>query len=107
MVVPALAALEWVGLFRDIAIILMAVIVIGAMLGVFIVVRTIAKKTEPIIDSAKVVADNAKVASTLITERIVRPMTGGPGLMGSVRQIFESVERFFKKDGRNDNDRER
>ena len=96
MIVPALTSLEWVGLARDIAIIFMAIVVLATMLTILFVVRSLYKKTVPIMDSAKVVVDNAKVASTLVTERIVKPMTGGPGLMGSAKAIFESVERLFK-----------
>lgn len=90
-----MSALEWVQLFRDIFIIILALIsiVVGVLLFLLIqeirdLVGTLQRDVKPILDSVNETAGTVKGTTNFVSEQVVRPIAGAVGAAAGARQAF-------------------
>lgn len=94
-----------VALLRDLVLIIFLTFSIIALLVAVVLGFMLYRKVSRILESANRISRNVQEGSSLVTERVLRPLTTGPGLVGSVRQVMDSVERLFHRDGRGEDER--
>lgn len=93
-----MGVLEWVQLFRDIFIIILALvsIIVGVLLFLLIqeirnLVETLQRDVKPILDSMNETAGTVKGTTNFVSEQVVRPIASAVGAAAGARQAFAAM----------------
>jgi Na+/proline symporter len=90
--------------FRDIMIIISAFIVIGAALLFSILTIIIFRKVSPTLDAARVFLTDLKSVSSLVTGKVVKPITKGAIFAAGMRKAMSTLsKRSHRKEKSHDN----
>lgn len=89
--------------FRDVMIIISAFFVVGAAITFTILAIVTFRKTSPTLDAARDFVTDLQSVSSLITNRVVKPITKGAifaaGLRKAITTLSERSHRKEEKDG--------
>ncbi len=90
-----MSALEWVQLFRDIFIIILALasIVVGVLMALLIqeirnLVKALEQDVKPILESVNETANTVKGTTHFVNDQVVRPIANVLGTAAGARQAF-------------------
>lgn len=93
-----MGALEWVQLFRDIFIIILALvtIAIGILMILLIqeirnLIETLQRDIKPILESVNETAGTVKGTTNFVSEQVVRPLASAVGAAAGARQAFAAM----------------
>lgn len=93
-----MGALEWVQLFRDIFIIILALVSIAVGVLIFLLIQeirnlieTLQRDVKPILDSVNETANTVKGTTDFVSEKVVRPIVSAVGTAAGARQAFAAL----------------
>ena len=94
---------QLLALIRDIWLILFAIVGVLVFATITVVVLLLYRKLSPIITAAKTTIDQAQEASSIISEKIVKPMVASSTLAHSAGQVAGFIIGLYKGKGGQNN----
>ncbi|MDY6893588.1 MAG: hypothetical protein SVO26_07765 [Chloroflexota bacterium] len=90
---------------RDIMIIISSLLVIGATLTITVLVVMVYRKLSPTLDSAQGFFADLKGVSSLVNDRVAKPLTKGAIFAAGVRQALKTLSKRSEMKEDNNGDR--
>ena len=92
-------ASEFIGIIRDLAIIVVAVVGLLALTAATTMVFLIYRKVAPLLDSTKATMKQTQEATSLLSEKLVKPMIGASAFAFTTGRVVGFILGVYKGRG--------
>ena len=91
-----------IGWYRDLAIIILAVVATGVLIVIAVLAFSLYRRMRTILESEKTVAKTVQQFSSYVSEEVVKPVVQIATVVHGIWQGIDSVSRLFKRKGGRD-----
>jgi hypothetical protein len=89
-----LMGIEW---FRDLAISLSGLILIGVLIFIAVLAYLLYRRISSILDSMKIVSKNVQGISSFVTDEVAKPLIQVVAFVQGIRQGINAIGKLFKR----------
>ena len=86
--------IEW---FRDLAISLSGLILIGVLIFIAVLAFLLYRRVSSILDSMKIVSKNVQGISSFVTDEVAKPLIQMVAFVQGIRQGIDAIGKLFKR----------